>query len=76
MKFFEKFDGNNVEVMRDFSQSFDGEEAQVGNLMLHIYEHLLSQIIGLPQTDEKWFKNKPMEMKPWTPFLLRNRKIT
>jgi hypothetical protein len=41
---------------------------------LHIYEHFLSQITGLPQSGEKWFKNKPMEMRAWTPFLLRNRK--
>jgi len=55
-----------------FSQSFDGKQAQIGNLTFHIFEHFLLQIIRLPQNGEKWFKNKPMEMKAWTSFLLRN----
>jgi hypothetical protein len=53
--------------------SFDGECTQIGNLTLHISEHSVSKIIGLPQTGEKWFKNKRMDDKFWTPYMKRNR---
>lgn len=36
LNFFEKFNGHNVEVSKAFALSFDGEQAQIGNLTLHI----------------------------------------
>jgi hypothetical protein len=30
-------------------------------------------MLGLPQTGEKWFKNKSIDLRAWTPFLIRNR---
>lgn len=73
LNFLEKFNGYNVEVSNAFALSFDGEQAQICNLTLHILDNLISKVTGLPQIGYEWFKNKPMEERLWAPFLLRNR---
>jgi hypothetical protein len=72
-KLFENFIGNIEYVTKYFAQTFDDECAQVGNLTIHLSENSLSQILGLPQTSDKWFENKPIDLKSCTPFLIRNR---
>ena len=47
--FFEKFDGNNEKVSLEFSYSFDGERATIGNFTFRLSEDILAQIIRLPQ---------------------------
>jgi hypothetical protein len=42
-------------------------------LIIHLSENSLSQNLGLAQTREKWFKNKSIDLRAQTPFLLRNR---
>ena len=55
--FLHKFSGYNLEVTRQFATTFDGSKAQVGNLILSISDEYISQVTGLTQTGEKWFKN-------------------
>ena len=63
LPFLHKFSSYNLEVTRQFASTFDGSRAQVGNLILSILEEYISQVIGLPQTREKWFKKQYMEEK-------------
>ena len=47
--FFEKFDGYNEKDSLEFSHSFDGERATIGNFTFRLYEDILEQTIGLLQ---------------------------
>jgi len=49
LDFFGNFEGHNLGITREFSNSFDGECAHIENLTLCIFEKYLSEIIGLPQ---------------------------
>ena len=54
--FLHKFLGYNMEVTKQFVETFDGNKAQIGNLTLSITKEFISQVTGLPQVGEKWFK--------------------
>ena len=56
--FFEKFDGYNEKDSLEFSHSFDGERATIGNFNFRLSKDILAQIIGLPQQGERFFKKK------------------
>jgi hypothetical protein len=60
-------------ITRVFAQSFDGECAEVGNLTLHLSENSLAQMLNLPQTWEKWFKNRAFDAIAWDSLLSKNR---
>ena len=70
-----KFSGYNLEVTRQFVNPFDGSKAQVGNLILSISEEYISQVTGLPQIGEKWFKKQYMEEQSWAPYINKSRKV-
>ena len=70
-----KFLGYNLEVTRQFASTFDRSKAQIGNLILSILEEYISQVIGLPQTREKWLKKQYMDEKSWTPYINKSRKV-
>ena len=72
--FFHKFSGFNAQVTQQFVETFDGVTAKIGNLTLHLLEHFMSQVIGLPQRGERWFKKKPIDEKAWLPFINKSRK--
>ena len=40
--FFEKFDGYNEKVSMEFSHSFDGERAIIGNFTFRFFEYILA----------------------------------
>ena len=46
--FLHKFSGYNMEVTRQFAESFNGQKTQIGNLTLSIIEYLISQVTRLP----------------------------
>ena len=75
LPFFHKFSGYNIEVTRHFVETFDGSRAQVSNLILSITEEFISQVTGLPQVGEKWFKKQHMEENSWTPYINKSRKV-
>ena len=72
--FLHKFYGYNLEVTRQFAESFDEQKAQIGNLTLSISEYFISQVTGLPQIGEKWFKKQNMDEKAWTLYINKSRK--
>jgi hypothetical protein len=71
--FFEKFDAFCEEVALEFSHSFDGERATVGNLTIRISEDIIALVTGLPQTRERYFKTKHFKDKSWASFISRSR---
>ena len=75
LPFLHKFSSYNLEVTRQFVDAIDGNRAQAGNLILSIIEEYISQVTGLPQIGEKWFKKQYMEEKSWTPYINKSRKV-
>jgi hypothetical protein len=73
-EFLENFTSHNEKITMAFFHSVDGECREVGKLNLHLPENYLAQILNLPQTGEKWVKNKALKVKSLTPFLLGNRR--
>lgn len=71
LKFFDKFDGHHVKISRAFSLTFDGECEKIGNLIIHILENSLLEVICLLRIGEKWFKTTRMQGKVWTPYMKR-----
>jgi hypothetical protein len=59
---------------QEFSLTFDGCRAKVGDIQLEITEEFLSEATGLPLTGQKWFKNSKLEEVPWSLFVT-SRKI-
>jgi hypothetical protein len=54
--FIKKFQGYNLRVAKEFTLTFDGCRAKVGDIQLEITEEFLSEATGLPLTSQKWFK--------------------
>ena len=54
--FLHEFSGYNMEVTKEFVETFDGNKAQIDNLTISITGKFISQVTGLPQVGEKWFK--------------------
>jgi hypothetical protein len=66
--FIEKFQGFNLQTAQEFTLSFDGCRAKVGDIQLEVTEDFLSQATGLPASGQRWFKNAKVEEVPWTLF--------
>jgi hypothetical protein len=67
--FINKFQGYNSQVAKAFSLTFDGCRTKVGDIQLEITEKFLSEVIGLPLTGQKWFKNSKLDEVPWSFFV-------
>jgi hypothetical protein len=74
VEFLKKFQGYNLQAAQEFTLSFDGCRAKVGDVQLEITEEFLSEATGLPLTGKKWFKNSKLEEVPWSLFVT-SRKI-
>jgi hypothetical protein len=72
--FIEKFEGFNLAVAQQFSLTFDGCRAKVGDIQLELNEDFLSSTTGLLAKGQKWFKNSKVDEVPW-PLLFTSRKI-
>ena len=46
--FLHKFSGFNLEMARQFAETFDGKIVQIGNFTLHLSEDLIAQVTWLP----------------------------
>ena len=55
-----KFKGYHREVTKTFAHSFKEKDNQVeiGDLKFTVTENSLAQATSLPQTGERWFKNR------------------
>jgi hypothetical protein len=72
--FIQKFEGFNLAVAQQFSLTFDGCRAKVGDIQLELNEEFLSSATGLPAKGQRWFKNSKVDEVPW-PLLFTSRKI-
>jgi hypothetical protein len=54
--FLEKFKGCHEGVSYAFTQSYDGESVQLGELKLTITEATIAEAMKLPSTKDKYFK--------------------
>ena len=54
--FVQSFKGFNLEVAREFSKTFDGTRVKVKDVQFQVNEEFISQAIGLPKSEDKWFK--------------------
>jgi hypothetical protein len=75
LPFIRKFDGYNLPVARQFSLSFDGCRAKVGDVQLEVTEQFLSLATSLPVKGQKWSKNYKVDNVPWT-LLFRSRIVS
>jgi hypothetical protein len=75
LTFIQRFKGFNLCVARQFSLTFDGCRAKVGDIQLEIDEQFISLATGLPTTGQRWSKNCKVEEVPWT-LLFQSCKIT
>jgi len=73
LTFLEKFNGHNELAAREFSCSFNGERAIVGNLSFRVSEDTIAQVIGISLEGENYFKTKQFKEKTWTHFISRTR---
>ena len=62
--FIEKFHSYNLQVAKEFSLTFDGCKAKVGDMQLEIIEEFLSEAIGLPLIGQRWFENLKLDKIP------------
>jgi len=69
LKFIQKFKGYNKEVTKAFARSFNGNTVEVGDLQFTITESTLATETSLPQTGERWFKNRIVEDQEWKNML-------
>jgi len=73
LPFLEKFHGSNEEVTKQFSFTFNGEKALIGNFSFRVSEDTIAQAIGISPEGEKYFKTKQFKEKSWTQFMSRSR---
>jgi hypothetical protein len=62
--FLKKFQGYNLQVAQDFSLTFDGCRAKVGDMHLEITEEFFGEATGIPLTSQRWFKNFKVDKIP------------
>jgi hypothetical protein len=75
LTFVQRFEGFNLIVAQQFSLTFDGCRAKVGDIQLEINEEFISSATGLAATGQRWFKNSKVDEVPW-PLLFVSRKVT
>jgi hypothetical protein len=63
--FCNTFQGHHTGVSMDFAESFDGFQAQVGNLTIQVSEHSISSSFSFPIDGERWFKKKEIPEKTY-----------
>jgi hypothetical protein len=61
LTFIQRFEGLNLFVSQQFSLTFDGCRAKVGDIQLEISEEFISSAIGLATTGQQWFKNSKVD---------------
>ena len=69
-KFFDNFNGHNVEITSRFALSFNGEITQIGDLQLTLSEDFIPELAKLPPVGERWFKKGMMNRDEWKMFML------
>jgi hypothetical protein len=52
-------------VAQQFTLTFDGCRAKVGDIQLELNEEFISSATGLAATGQRWFKNSKVDEVPW-----------
>jgi hypothetical protein len=52
-------------VAQQFSLTFDGCRAKIGDIQLELNEKFISSATGLAATGERWFKNSKVDEVSW-----------
>jgi len=62
-----KFKGYHKEVTKAFARSFKDKDSQVevGDLTFAVSEGSIARATSLPQTGERWFKNRAVQDQQW-----------
>ena len=53
-------------MAKEFAQTFNGCRKKIGDIELKVTKEFVSESIGIPSIDKKWFKNSKIEEVPWT----------
>ena len=72
LRFIQKFRGYHKEVTKAFARSFNGLEAEIGDLKFAVNEASIATATELLQEGERWFKNKSINDEAWRK-ILRNQ---
>jgi hypothetical protein len=72
--FIQRFEGFNLLAAQQFTLTFDGCRAKVGDIQLELNEEFLSSATGLPATGQRWFKHSKVDEVSWS-LLFTSRKI-
>jgi hypothetical protein len=56
LSFYQNMQRGHPKVARKFALQFDGKKTKVGDLEFEVTEASISVAIGIPITDERWFK--------------------
>jgi hypothetical protein len=75
LMFVQRFEGFHLFVAQQFTLTFDGCRANVGDIQLELSEEFISSATGLASTGQRWFKNYKVEEVPW-PLLFVSQKVT
>jgi len=65
LTFVQRFEGFNLIVSQQFSLTFYGCRAKVGDIQLELNEEFISSATGLAATGQRWFKNSKVDEVPW-----------
>ena len=69
LRFIQKFRGYHKEVTKAFARSFNGLEAEIGDLKFAVNEASIAIATELLQEGERWFKNKSISDESWKTIL-------
>jgi hypothetical protein len=75
LAFIWRFTGFNLFFAQQFTLTFDGCRAKVGDIQLELNEEFISSATGLAATGQRWFKNSKVNEVSW-PLLFVSRKVT
>jgi len=59
-------------VTKAFAGSFNGQAAEIGDLMFTVTEAKIVAATSLPQEGERWFKNRSLDDQIWR-IMLQNQ---
>ena len=58
--FCQKLQEHDANVTLAFAQGFDGKTTKIRDMTIEVTEASIATATGIPQTGERWFKNKPV----------------
>ena len=68
MNFFQKIQGFNQQVTKDFALHFDGIKTNVGDLEFVVTPHSISVATRIPYTNMEWFKGMKFDLSHCSSF--------